>query len=95
MLTICWAETYRFTVSSNTKALLHASKVSLDATVETTKYTLMLRHKNARQDYNVKINDESFENVVKLKCLGPPVTYRNCVQKKINSCLKSGDAFYH
>lgn len=57
---------------------------------------LVLRHKNARHDYNMKINNKSIENVVRLKYLGTPVTYKNCVQKKkINSYLKSGDAFYH
>ena len=56
----------------------------------------MLRHKNARQDYNMKINNKSLKNVVKIQYLGTPVTEENCVQKKkISSCLESGDAFYH
>jgi hypothetical protein len=50
----------------------------------------MLRHKNVKQDYNAKVNNKSFKNVLKVKYLGTPDTYRNCVQKKINSRLKSG-----
>jgi len=42
---------HSLTVSNNIEALLHTSKkVSLDVKVEKTKYTLMLRHKKARQE---------------------------------------------
>jgi hypothetical protein len=56
------------TTKKNTEALIDASKeVDAEVNKEKTKYMLMSRHHNARQNYNVRIANRSFENVANVK----------------------------
>jgi hypothetical protein len=51
-------------VKKNTETLIDASKeVGLEVNTEKTKYMLLSRHQNARQNDDIKIADRCFENV--------------------------------
>jgi hypothetical protein len=59
------------TIKENTETLLEANwDVGLETDVEKTKYMIISRHPNSRQNQNMRIADESFENVAKFKYLG-------------------------
>jgi hypothetical protein len=70
----------------NTETLIDAEK---------TKYMLLSRHQNARQNHNIKIANGSFENVSQFKYLETTVTNQNLIQKEIKRRLNSGNAPYH
>jgi hypothetical protein len=51
-----------FTIKKSTETLIGASKeVGLEVNAEKTKYMLLSRHKNARQNHNMKIANRAFE----------------------------------
>jgi hypothetical protein len=55
------------TIKENTETLLEASRaVGLEINAEKTKYMIMSRHTNSGQNQNIRIANESFENVAKL-----------------------------
>jgi hypothetical protein len=56
---------------------------------------LLTRHKNAGKNHDIKINNRSYENVVKLKYLGTTVPNQNLIQKEIKMRLNLGNACYH
>jgi hypothetical protein len=70
-------------------------KKSKEVTTEKTKYMLLSRHQNARQNHDIKTAYRSFENVVEFKYFGVTVTNQNFVQEEINSGLNSEDTRYH
>jgi hypothetical protein len=52
------------TIKENTETLLEASRdVSLEINAEKTKYMIMSCHPNSGQNQNIRITNESFENV--------------------------------
>jgi hypothetical protein len=58
------------TIKENIETLLDASRdFSLEMSAEKTKYMIMSRHSNSGQNQNIRIANESFENVAKFKYL--------------------------
>jgi hypothetical protein len=55
----------------------------------------MFRHLNSGQNKNIRIANESFENMAKLKYLGTLLTYQNDILDEIKSRLNSGNAYCH
>jgi hypothetical protein len=55
----------------------------------------MFRHLNSGQNQNIRIANESFENVTKFKYLGTTLTNQNDIHDEIKSTLNSGNACYH
>jgi hypothetical protein len=47
-----------------------SSKTDLEINAENTKYMIMSRHLNSGQNQNIRIANESFENVAKIQILG-------------------------
>jgi hypothetical protein len=55
----------------------------------------MSRHQNSGQNQNIRIANESFENVVKFRYLRTILTNQNDVHDEIKSRLNSGNACYY
>jgi hypothetical protein len=56
------------TIKENSETLLEANRdVGLEINAEKTKYMIMSRHLNSGQSQNIRIANESFENVAKFK----------------------------
>jgi hypothetical protein len=79
-----------------TETLLEASRaVGLEINAEKSKYMIMSRHPNSVQNQNIRIANESFENVAKFKHLGTMLTNQNDIRDEVKSRLNSGNACYH
>jgi hypothetical protein len=84
------------TIKENTETLLEASMdIGLEINAEKTKYMIMSHHPNSGQYQNIRIANESFENVAKFKYLGMKLKNENDTDDKIKSILNSGNACYH
>jgi hypothetical protein len=84
------------TIKENTETLLEVSReVSLEINAEKTKYMIMSRYSNSGQNQNIRIANESFENVPKFKYLGTTLTKQNDIRDEIKSGLNSGNACYY
>jgi hypothetical protein len=84
------------TIKENTETLLEASgDVGLEINAEKTKYIIMSCYQNSGQNQNIRISNESFENVVKFKYLGMTLTNKNDIHDEIKSRLNSGNACYY
>jgi hypothetical protein len=56
------------TMKENTETLVEAGRdVSLERNAENTKYMIMSRHQNSGQNKNIRIANESFENVARFR----------------------------
>jgi hypothetical protein len=55
---------------------------------------IMPRHQNLGYNQNVRLANESFENVAKFKYVGTTLTNRNDIHDEIKSRLNSGNACY-
>jgi hypothetical protein len=83
-------------IKENTETLLEASRdIGLEINAEKTKYMIISRHPNNGQNQNIRIANESFENVAKLIHLGTTLTNQNDIHDEIRSRLNSGNACYH
>jgi hypothetical protein len=58
-------------------------------------YMIMSRHPNSGQNQNIRIADESFENVAKFIYLGTTLTSQNDIHDEIKNRLYSGNARYY
>jgi hypothetical protein len=84
------------TIKENTETLLEDSRdTGLEKNTEKTKYMIMFHHSNSGQNQNIRIANESFENVVKFKYLGTTLTYQNDIHDEIKSRLNSGNTSYY
>jgi hypothetical protein len=84
------------TIKENSETLLEASRdADLEINAEKTKYMIMSRHPNSGQNQNIRIADESFENVAKFKYLRTTQTNQNDIHGEIRNKLHSGNACSH
>jgi hypothetical protein len=56
---------------------------------------IMFRHQNSGQNQNIRIANESLENVAKFKYLGTTLTDQNDIHDEIKGILNSGNAYYY
>jgi hypothetical protein len=55
---------------------------------------IMSHHLNSWQNQNIRIGNESFENVAKFKYLGKTLTNKNDIRDEIKNRLNSGNACF-
>ena len=83
-------------VKENAEALVVATKeIGLEVNADKTKYMIMSRDQNTGQSHSMKIDNSSIETVEELKYLGTTLTNKNCIQEKIKSRLKLGNAGHY
>jgi hypothetical protein len=84
------------TINDNTEIPLEASRdVGIETNAQKTKFTIMPSHLNSGQNQNIRIANESFENVAKFKYLGTILTNQNDIHDEIKSRFNSGNACYY
>jgi hypothetical protein len=84
------------TIKDNSETFLEASRdIGLETNAEKTKYMIMSHHPNSGQNHNIRIANESFENVAKFIYLGKTLTNQNDIHNEIKSRLHSGNVCYY
>jgi hypothetical protein len=82
-------------IKEKAETLLEASRfIGLEINAEKTKYMIMSRHANSGQNQNIRIVNESFENVAKFKYMGTTLANQNDIHDEIKCRLNSGNACY-
>jgi hypothetical protein len=83
-------------IKENTETLLETSRdVGLEINAEKTKYMIMSLHTNSGQNQNIRIANESFENVAKFRFLGTKLRNQNDIRDEIKSRLNLDYACYY
>ena len=70
------------TIRKNTKALA--------VNAEKTKYMVISRDQNARQNGNIQLGNRSFETVEQFKYLGTTLTKKNSIHEEVKCRLNEG-----
>jgi sorting nexin-29 len=84
------------TIKDNSETLLEVSRdIDLEINAQKTKYMIMSRHPNSGQNQNIRIANESFENVAKFKYRGSTLTNQNDIHDETESRLNSGNTCYY
>jgi hypothetical protein len=84
------------TIKENSETLLEASRdIGLEVNAQKTKYMIMSRHPNSGQNQNIRLANESSENVAKFKYLGTTLTNQNDIPDEIKSRLNSENSCYY
>jgi hypothetical protein len=84
------------TTKHNTGTLLEAGRdIGLKMNAEKSTYIIMFRHPNSGQNQNIRIANESFENVAKFRYFRTALTNRNDIHDEIKSKLNFGNACYY
>jgi hypothetical protein len=84
------------TIKENSETLLETSRdIGLEINAEKTKYMIMSRYPNSGQNQNIRIANDSFENVAKFKYVGTTLTNQNDIHDEVKSRLNSGNACYY
>jgi hypothetical protein len=85
-----------YTIKENPGVLVVGCKeIGLKVNVDETKYIVISLDQNAGRSHNVKIDNNSFERLEELECLGTTLTNQNSMQEVIKSGLKPGNACCH
>jgi hypothetical protein len=80
-------------IKKNAEDSVIANKeTGLKLNAEKTKYRVMSRNQNAGHNYNIQIDNKSFERVEEFKYLGAILRNRSSIDEEIKSRLKSGNA---
>jgi hypothetical protein len=83
------------TVKKNTQTLIGANKeFDLNVNAEKTKYLLLSRCQNARQNHDIQTANRSFGNVTQFRYLVTAVTDQILIQEEIKGRVNSGNAWY-
>jgi hypothetical protein len=84
------------TVKENSETILEASRdIDLEITAEKAKYIIMSLHPNSEQNQNIRIANESFENVANFKYLGTTLKNQNDIRDEIKNRLNSVNAYFY
>jgi hypothetical protein len=79
------------TIKENKETLLEASRdIGLEINAEKTKYMIMSCHQNSGKKQNIRIANESFENVATFKYLGMILTNQNDIHDEMKSRIIQG-----
>jgi hypothetical protein len=75
---------YKIDSIRNTETVTDARmEIGLEVNTEKTNYMLLSLHQNEGKNYDIKIANRSFENVVQFKYLGTTVSNQNFIQVEI------------
>jgi hypothetical protein len=77
------------------KARYFRGVIDLEINAEKTKKMIMWRHPNLGNNQNIRIANESFENVAKFEYLGTTLTNQNDIHDEIKNRLNSRNACYY
>jgi hypothetical protein len=82
--------TFQNAQDQNSSNIFSSRDIGLEINAEKTKYMIMSRYPNSGQNWNIRLANESFENVAKFKYLGGTLTNQYDIRDEIKSRLNSG-----